>query len=105
MLMITVEVESAIVTVRLDGQLAGPNARDLAHSWPPAACAGRHCPVFVDLDGVTSIDEVGKQFLAGVFREGNVLAAGATTRVVVDEIIRETAGYHPGIDDLDRHSP
>jgi hypothetical protein len=99
MLLITVEVDPSVVTVRFDGQLSGPNARHLARTWPPAAFDAQGRPVLLDLAGVTSVDALGKEFLASLFRDGTALAAGIRTGGVVDEIIRESVGYHPGIDE------
>jgi hypothetical protein len=89
MLMITVDAKPSIVTLRLDGRLGGPEARELARTWNPAAFKQPHQTVVLDLTGVTAIDVVGKAFLAQAHRNGDRLVGGVTTRAIVDEI---TAG-------------
>ena len=86
MLMITVETEAPTVTFRLDGRLAGPGIRELARSWSAAARKQPHRRVSLDLIGVTSVDALGKDFLAEAYRQGSRLIAGAATRAIVEEV-------------------
>jgi anti-anti-sigma factor len=86
MLMITVETEAPPVTFRLDGRLAGPGIRELARSWSAAARKQPHRRVSLDLIGVTSVDALGKDFLAEAYRQGSRLIAGAATRAIVEEV-------------------
>jgi ABC-type transporter Mla MlaB component len=85
MLMITVESEAAMVTFRLDGHLAGLGVDELARHWS-AASSQPHQKVLFDLTGVTSVDGVGKEFLAEVHRRGDTLVGGANTSAIVEEI-------------------
>ena len=89
MLMITVENEAAMVTFRVDGCLAGHGVDELARHWS-AASGQPHQRVLLDLTGVTSVDLLGKEFLAEVHRRGDTLVGGPTTRAIVEEI-RATA--------------
>ena len=87
MLMITVETEPAIVTLRLEGQLAGPEARELVKSWSSGAFKQPHQKMLFDLTGVTSVDRAGREFLARAHRNGDRLVGGRATRAIVDEIV------------------
>ena len=49
-------------------------------------------PVVLDLTGVTSVDAMGKAFLAQAHRSGDWLIGGVATRAVVGEIV---AGSNP----------
>jgi hypothetical protein len=86
MLMITVETDAAMVTFRLDGRLAGPGVCELARNWSAAALNQPHQSVVFDLAGVTSVDVLGKEFLAQVHRHGDRLIGGVTTKAIVEEI-------------------
>jgi anti-anti-sigma regulatory factor len=87
MLMITVETEPTVVTLRLEGRLAGPEARELSMNWNRAAFKQPDQRLSFDLTGVSFVDVVGIEFLARAHREGDTLIGGATTSAIVDEII------------------
>ena len=90
MLMITVETEPAVVTLRFEGRLAGPDVRELAKNWTADAFKQPHQIRLFDLTGVTSVDVIGKEFLARAHRNGDQLVGGVTTRAIVDEIVAGT---------------
>lgn len=85
MLMITVDTENAIVTLRLNGRLAALEARELERAW--SAVKQRHQPVVLDLTGLSSVDVEGKAFLAQAHRSGDWLVGGVTNRAIVGEIV------------------
>jgi STAS domain len=85
MLMITVETENVVVTLRLDGRLAGLEARELERAW--RAVKQPQQPVVLDLTGVTSVDARGKAFLTQAHRSGDWLIGGGATRAIVGEIV------------------
>jgi hypothetical protein len=91
MLMITVETESCCVTLRLDGRLAGPEARELIGGWRSTAFNPIRQRVLVDLAGVTAVDGSGREFLTQIHCHGATLMAGESTAEVVTEIRRQTA--------------
>ena len=91
MLMITVETEAALVTLRLDGRLAGPEARELTRNWNTSTFKQPHQSVSFDLTGITGVDGVGLEFLAQAHRRGDRLVGGATTSAIVQEIVGRTA--------------
>jgi ABC-type transporter Mla MlaB component len=84
MLMITVDTENAIVTLRLDGRLAVLEARELERAW--SAVKERHQRVVLDLTGLSSVDVEGKAFLAQAHRSGDWLVGGVN-RAIVGEIV------------------
>jgi ABC-type transporter Mla MlaB component len=89
MLMITVETEPSVVTVRLEGPLAGPEARELLRGRADAFKQPNQT-MRLDLTGVTWVDRVGKEFLARAHRNGDTLVGGAATRTIVDQIVAAT---------------
>ena len=86
MLMITVETERGVVTFRLHGRLAGAGVNELARHWSATARSRSHERISLDLTGVSSVDSLGKQFLAQAHRHGDRLVGGVTTKALVDEI-------------------
>src|SRR5262249_45554957 len=86
MLMITVETGADSITLRLEGRLAGQEARALARYRMSRAFA-RHQRVSFDLRGLISVDHEGKKFLARAHRRGDALIGGATTSAIVAEIL------------------
>jgi len=79
MLMITVEADDDIVIVRLDGRLAGPEARELTVYWETAAFRQLPRPLMLDLTGVTCIDQVGMDLVARIRERGEALLHGVPT--------------------------
>jgi hypothetical protein len=97
MLMITVEAESSRVTLRLDGRLAGPEARELVGGWRSTAFNPLHQCVLVDLAGVTVVDGPGREFLTEIHRHGATLMAGESTAEVVTEIRSQLRPRQPDV--------
>ena len=87
MLMITVEPDTAAVVLRLDGRLAGLEARELAANWNTLPFKQPGQRVVFDLTGVTSVDRAGLEFLAKAHRNGDSLIGGATTKWIVEQFI------------------
>lgn len=87
MLMITVEAEGGAVVLRLDGRLAGLEARELATNWNTLPFKQPGQRVVFDLTGVTSVDRAGLEFLAKAHRTGDSLIGGATTKWIVEQIV------------------
>jgi hypothetical protein len=85
MLMITVDTENAIVTLRLDGRLAALEARELERAW--SAVKQLQQPMVLDLTGLTSVDVEGKAFLAQAHLCGDWLVGGVTNGAIVGEIV------------------
>ena len=84
MLMITVDTENTVVTLRLDGRLANLEARELKRAW--GALKQPHQPMLVDVTGLNSVDVEGKALFAQAYRSGDWLIGGVATRTLVCEI-------------------
>jgi hypothetical protein len=87
MLRITVHDTPELLTVQLEGRLAGPWVQELEGCWQ-STLANQCKPVLLfDLTGVTYIDAAGTKFLAARHIEGaEFLARGCLIRAVVAEI-------------------
>ena len=87
MLKITSQIEEGIMTLGLEGKLAGPWVKELDLYW--RAATHHIYPVRVDLSSVTFIDEEGKDLLKKMYREGAELAAsGCLNKCIVEGIMR-----------------
>ena len=87
MLRITIHDAPRILTLRLEGRLAGPWVLELEECWR-GALAGRRKPTLrVDLTEVTSLDAAGQACLAALHRQGaEFVAPDCLTKAVVAEI-------------------
>lgn len=64
-------------TLVLEGQLAGPFAKELASSWDGTKCV-------VDLTGVTFVDEAGARVLLAMKKAGaSFIAGGVDTKQIL----------------------
>ena len=70
MLRITIDSQSEIATLRLEGKLSGPWVSELQHSWDELRCEAPQRPVAVDLSEVTYVSPEGKTLLESIWREG-----------------------------------
>jgi anti-anti-sigma regulatory factor len=87
MLKITVQIESGIIILALEGRLAGAWVKELELCWRTADGTQRIDPVRVDLSSVTFIDEEGKGLLKRMYREGaNLVASGCLNKCIVEGI-------------------
>jgi anti-anti-sigma regulatory factor len=87
MLQITVHDNPRTLTIQLDGRLAGPRERELEDCRQSTRASQRKPVLRLDLTGVTSIDVVGKKFLAAMHTEGaEFLTRSCLVRAVVAEI-------------------
>jgi len=89
MLRITTHNSPELVTLQLEGSLAGPWVRELQECWQNASVGDRKQAVRFDLSGVTFVDAAGKEFLAARCGEGaEFVAAGCLMKSIVAEITR-----------------
>jgi anti-anti-sigma regulatory factor len=93
MLRITVNDAPPVMTLQLEGQLAGPWVQVL-EDCSQSALARRPVPVLrVDLTGLTFMSATGKACLAALRRQGaEVVAADDLTNAIVAEIDQTPAG-------------
>jgi len=86
MLMITVDTDPPVVTLRLVGRLGGPETNELARARSAVGLTQPHQAVVFDLVGLTGVDIAGKEFLAQAHRSGDRLVGGTTASAIVHEI-------------------
>src|SRR5436309_1954580 len=95
MLRITLHDQPQLLTLQLEGKLAGPWVRELEKSWQAALLGQPKRVVRLDLTAVTFIDAAGKQALAGMHAQGARFAvAGCLMRAIVAEITRAPVPDH-----------
>lgn len=83
----TVEQDSEVVTLRVEGRLSGPCLSELESCWRQlmGANGGRH--VVVDLKEVTFVSAQGRQLLERLCRAGaRLMGDGLMTRALVEQI-------------------
>lgn len=105
MLRITVHDEPRDITFQVEGMLTGPWAQELVQCWRGALANQPGPNVFVDLTGVTGIDEAGKACLAALHRLGaEFIAADCVTKEILDQIARsgEQSGDDPDAESIGR---
>jgi hypothetical protein len=92
MLRITIHDNPRSLMFQVEGRLAGPWVCELEDCWRNTPASQRKPVLLFDLTGMTSIDAVGKEFLAARHAEGALfLARGCLMRAVVDEITHAPA--------------
>lgn len=90
MLRITVHDGPPIVTLQLEGRLAGPWVQVLEKSWQHVQSRDDLDGVRVDLRGMTSMDLTGLNCLAALHRQGAQFYADGMTAAVVAEILESS---------------
>ena len=92
MLRITVHDCPRVLTVLLEGRLAGRWVQELEGCVQAARTQPQQVSVRVDLTGLTSIDECGQACLAGMQRHGaEFIAPDCLTKGIVADISRRAA--------------
>jgi hypothetical protein len=91
MLRITVHDARPIVTLQLEGRLAGPWVPVLEECWRSVRSEDRDTIVRVDLRGLTSMDLAGQNCLAALHRQGTEFLADSLKEAVVAEITESSA--------------
>jgi len=87
---ITVHEQPAVITLRLEGSLAGPRVRGLDECLQTTLASVRKPTICVDLTGVTFIDDAGQECLAAMQRRGvEFIAPDALTKGIVAEITQK----------------
>ena len=86
-LKITVHDDTRAITLKLEGSLAGPRVRVLEECWQNTLASLRRPMVFVDLSGMTFIDDTGQACLAAMHSQGvEFIAPDALSKNIVAEI-------------------
>ena len=91
MLMITEQRNADALTFKLAGALAGDWAIEFKRCWRDAASPSGASRFVVDLTEVTFVDEVGKELLGLMMKEGaEMIARDILMKSIVQEIARDT---------------
>jgi len=89
MLKITTQIEEGVMTLGVEGKLAGVWVKELERHWRSVANSQPTHRMRVDVSSATFIDEEGKDLLRTMHREGVELAAtGCLNMSIVEEIMR-----------------
>ena len=86
-LRITVHDDPRVITLKLEGSLAGPRVRVLEECWQSTLASVQRPLLYVDLTGVTFVDDAGQACLAAMHSQGvEFIAPDALTKNIVAEI-------------------
>jgi ABC-type transporter Mla MlaB component len=92
MLRITSSNESELLTLTLEGKLAGPWVKELADCWRDLSRDRECSAVCIDLSAVTFIDAAGKSLLTAMHQHGaELVASGCLMKAIVAEIKEQKA--------------
>lgn len=95
--MLRITVLDELETLKLEGRLTGPWVAELEKCWQRMTGAHRR-PLTVDLEGVTFIDEAGKNLLEHMADQGAALKAAAPlTRCICDQIRERHRQFHTAV--------
>ena len=88
MLRVTIDKKTSLITLKLEGRIAGDWVDELERAWLEEA--GRSKLMKVDLTGVTFVDDEGKRLLARMVEQGsNLYATDCMNRSIIEEITRK----------------
>lgn len=91
MIRVTTHIDDTMITLQLEGRLAGPAVSEAERCWRETCAENPDRPRRLDLRGVTFLDQEGKSFLKRVFQQGaSFLSSGCLTRAYVEEITRSS---------------
>ena len=100
MLRVTIDRDVSLITLKLEGRIAGEWVGELERAWLEEA--GRSRLTSIDLTGVTFVDEEGKKLLGRMVEGGsNLYATDCMNRSIIEEITRKR---HPHAGNGLRHS-
>ena len=87
MLKITMNTVTPDIMVKLEGRLAGLWVEELEKAWNTIRAGNDSEKARVDLQGVTYVDDGGKELLQRIHQQGGALkASGCMTKALVDEL-------------------
>jgi hypothetical protein len=86
MLKITTRLEMELITLIVEGRVAGPWVKELRNCWNQIP-EHRRRGTFIDLTGVTFIDQFGQELLRRMWHAGAELkASGCLNNCLVEQI-------------------
>jgi anti-anti-sigma regulatory factor len=87
MLRITTHHNPDLLTIQLEGKLAGPWVQELADCWQRSLAARSPAEIRLDLKAVTFVDAAGKELLTRLHTQhAQFVAAGCLMKAIVAEI-------------------
>ena len=92
MLMITEQQNADSLTFKLAGALAGEWSTVLERCWCEATSLSKASCFIVDLTEVTFVDEIGKELLSLMMKQGaELIARDILMKSIVEEITKESS--------------
>src|SRR5271168_2828135 len=92
MLRITTETKRGRLTLYIEGRLTGPWVGALEQCWRELSARGERNKFYINLCGVSFIDNAGKVLLKEMHRQGGeLIAEGCLNQAIVDEIVNTKA--------------
>ena len=89
MLRITIHNEAATLSFVLEGKLVGPWVKELEKCWKKVLRTEPSRIIQVHLANVFYVDELGKELLAAMHKQGvNLVANGVLTQAIIREIMK-----------------
>ena len=84
---ITIQQQSGLLILQVEGKLIGPWVAELENCWRQALSSRPFATVRVDVSEVTHVDAAGKQLLAAMHGQGvELIAACCLMKAVVAEV-------------------
>src|SRR5580704_6203966 len=88
MLRITTETKKGRLTLYIEGRLTGPWVGALEQCWRELSARGERPKFYINLCGVSFIDDAGKVLLKEMHRQGGeLIAEGCLNQAIVNEIV------------------
>src|SRR5579863_7629613 len=88
MLRITTEIKRGKLTLYIEGRLTGPWVGALEQCWRDLSDRGERQKFYINLCGVSFIDDAGKVLLKEMHRHGGeLIAEGCLNQAIVNEIV------------------
>jgi outer membrane protein len=97
MLRITTEIKRGKLTLYVEGRLTGPWVGALEQCWRELSERGERQKFYINLCGVSFIDDAGKVLLKEMHRQGGeLIAEGCLNQAIVNEIVSKKAKKDSG---------
>jgi hypothetical protein len=88
MLRITIDQDDTSCRLKLAGRLCGPWVAETEHAWRSSPCLGKQ--IEVDMRGLTSIDDNGRELLSAMYQAGaHLVVEGVWMTALIEEITRK----------------
>jgi anti-anti-sigma regulatory factor len=95
MMKIASEKGPGVITLKLEGRIAGPWVHELERTWQETATDRACNSIIVDLCGVTFVDAKARELLVQIHCRGALFkTCGFLMKSIVDEIKEECEGAH-----------